>query len=65
MTVHLSEADARRLGFTKKGKTKTTRKAAGRDGATSRCRCGEEFTTDAAETRHVARGHNLFESVLE
>ena len=64
MTVHLSEADARRLGFTK-GKTKTTRKAAGRDGARSRCACGEEFTTDAAETRHVAPGHHLFESVLE
>lgn len=63
-TARMSKAEAAKLGLIDK-KPKTTRKAAKRDGAVSRCvSCGETFTTDAAETRHVAAGHARFETVL-
>ena len=56
-TIRMSEAEAKRAGLVKT-KGRTTRKAAGRDGATSRCVThGETFTTDAAEDRHVAEHH--------
>jgi len=32
--------------------------------ATVHCSCGETFTSDAAETRHVGQGHARFETVL-
>lgn len=58
MTAHLTPAQARALGI---GNTlpvvprRTTRRALARDRATSTCHaCGATFTTDAAETRHVA-----------
>lgn len=54
MTVHLTEAEARRLGFTAKARARPTRRTEPRAGAVTVCHvCGERFSTDAAETRHV------------
>jgi hypothetical protein len=65
--VTLTPAQARRLGIDvppSAGVTRRTRRAVPGHG-TSRCTtCGETFTTDAAETRHVTRGHNRYETVL-
>lgn len=65
MSARLTEAEARRAGLLAP-KSRKTRKAAPRNGAPSRCKCGEEFTTDAAETRHVEQnpGHCRIETVL-
>lgn len=66
MTARISEADARRLGLTAPTKrSKRTTKGSGRAGATSRCHdCELEFTSDAAEGRHLAdTGHARYESV--
>ena len=55
MTV--AEARAAGLLDTAKptGRRRTTRETAPRDGAVTVCvDCGQRFTTDAAETRHVA-----------
>jgi hypothetical protein len=58
MTAHLTAAEARRLGFdvpATAARPRATRKALARDRAVSTCHtCGATFTTDAAETRHVA-----------
>jgi len=64
MTVHLSEKDAKRLGLTKKSASK--KKPMARDGAESRCvACGETFTSDAAETKHLEQTkHARYESVF-
>jgi len=64
MTV--AEAKAAGLLDPKPGKKRTTRKAAPRDKAVSRCvMCGETFTTDAAEGRHlVATRHARYETPL-
>jgi hypothetical protein len=67
VVARMSVADAARAGLLDQParKPRTTRKAVPRDGAVSRCQCGEVFDTDAAETRHVrSPGHNRFESVL-
>ena len=64
--VELTEAQAKKLGI-EVPKTKKSRKGMGRDGARSRCvKCGEEFTSDAAETRHLIETmHARYEGVLE
>lgn len=68
MTAHLTPAQARalaryltpdqieRLGpVLEHTPRRTTRRAVPRDRAVSTCHaCAEQFTTDAAETRHVA-----------
>lgn len=61
--VWMSEQEARRAGLLT-SKTKTTRKSVPRSKSTSRCQaCGEEFTSDAAETRHVEEtGHARYET---
>lgn len=66
VTIHMTEEQARKAGLlTSKKKTRTTRKAAGRAGAKSRCSCGEVFTSDARETAHVGIGHAKFETIIE
>jgi len=64
VTVRLSPAEARRLGIDTPT-TRTTRRVA-RAPYHSRCTaCGDEFTTEAAEERHLAAGgHHRYESVL-
>jgi hypothetical protein len=66
MTARLTEREARRAGLLAAKATRTTRRTAPREkGTTSLCvGCGATFTTIAAEDRHVALGHNRFESVL-
>lgn len=65
MTARMSEREARRAGLVAP-KSRTTRRVAPREkGTRSRCKCGEEFTTIAAEDAHVAAGHNRFESLFE
>jgi hypothetical protein len=60
MTAHLTAAQARALGIMNTlpvvvPHKRTTRKALPRERAMSVCHtCGERFTSDAAETRHVA-----------
>jgi hypothetical protein len=56
VTAHLTAAEARRLGIDVPApRRRTTRRALPRAGSVSVCHtCGERFTTDAAETRHVA-----------
>lgn len=65
VTVRMSEAEARKAGLTK-AKKRTTRNAAPRDKAETRCcTCGEVFTGDTAETNHVERvGHYRYEMVI-
>lgn len=68
MSAHLTEAEARALGLpVPQRRRRPTRSSGGRRSARSRCvACGEEFTSDTAETRHVeTAGHHRFESVLE
>lgn len=66
MSVHLTEAQARKLGFTP-AKSKSKKKGMARAGAKTRCcTCGEVFTSDAAETRHVEEArHFRYEGVDE
>jgi hypothetical protein len=56
MTAHLTPGQARALGLDVPApRPRTTRKALPRGRAPSTCHaCGATFTTDAAETRHVA-----------
>jgi hypothetical protein len=56
MTAHLTAAQARALGLNVPApRPRPTRRALPRERAVSVCHaCGERFTTDAAETRHVA-----------
>lgn len=59
MTAHLTAAQARRLGIdvpaTAARPRRATRLALPRGRAVSVCHtCSERFTTEAAETRHVA-----------
>lgn len=65
--VHLTPAEAHRLGIDAPGaRTRTTRRVA-RGPYLTRCRCGAVFTTQASEDRHVAvaGGHLRFECVLD
>jgi hypothetical protein len=58
MTAHISNADARRLGLIPGGKTKPTRKEAAGPYRTVCVMCKEQFTTPAAEDRHLTEtGH--------
>jgi hypothetical protein len=59
VTVHLTTAQARALGVTTApARKRTTRQALPRDGAVTVCHtCGDRFTTDAGETRHVDNVH--------
>lgn len=58
--VHLTPEQAARYGFIKPArKSRTTRKVA-RGRYHTRCVCGQEFTTQAAEDRHVTAGHNRY-----
>jgi hypothetical protein len=61
MTARLSNADLRRLGLVPDKKRTTRRTASGP--FHHRCvTCGEEFTTDASETRHLnAERHYRYE----
>jgi hypothetical protein len=64
----MTVAEAKAAGLLDAPKKKrTTRKAAPRDGAESRCAtCGEVFTTNAAEERHtLAERHYRFETVIQ
>jgi uncharacterized C2H2 Zn-finger protein len=66
VTVNLTAAQAKALGLNVTTRTKTTRKAATNDDGPyhTRCTsCGDEFTVQAAENRHVADGHNRFEII--
>jgi hypothetical protein len=63
VTVRLTPEQARALGLDTKARRKTTRKTAEGKYHT-RCNCGEEFTTAAAENRHVQPGHQRFTLVL-
>jgi hypothetical protein len=56
VTINLTAAQARALGLDVPAvRQRLTRKALARAGAVSTCvTCGEQFTTAAAETRHVA-----------
>ena len=56
MAAHLTAAQARALGIDVPApRPRPTRKALARGRQVSTCHdCGEQFTTDAAETRHVA-----------
>jgi len=66
VTAHLSEAEARRLGLVAPAsKKRTTRKAADGPYHTRCCACREEFTVEAAETRHVeSTSHARYEVVV-
>lgn len=67
MAVYLTEAQARKLGFTPKKSGGTKKKGMGRGGAATRCvACGEVFTRDVDEDRHLAETpHRRYEAVLE
>lgn len=60
--VHLTEAQAEKLGIKTAGKKKS-KKGMGRGGAVSICAtCGERFTSDKKETEHMEREkHYRFE----
>jgi hypothetical protein len=64
MPLHLTPQQAKALAANVTGKTggrkRTTKRAIARNGARTRCTCGVEFTTDAAEDDHVAHSHNRF-----
>ena len=64
----MTVAEARAAGLLDRspGRKRTTRKAAPRAGAVSRCVvCGVTFTTDAAEGRHMeTERHWRYETVL-
>jgi hypothetical protein len=62
IAVKLTPAQAKALGVDTKSK-RTTRKTAKAKYHT-RCSCGEEFHSEAAETRHVAAGHHRFDLVF-
>lgn len=66
MTIRMTEEQARKAGLLKDPST-SKRKGMGRGGAKSRCAaCGEEFTGDAAETRHLEETkHARYETVIE
>lgn len=67
MPAHLTPAQARALGVdvpASSGAGRRTRKAAPGHGVSRCATCGETFTTDAAEDRHVTAGHNRFETVV-
>lgn len=55
MVARITAAEARKLGIdTKLGRTRTTSRTAKGVKYHTRCtKCGEEFTTQAAEDRHV------------
>lgn len=65
MTVHLTEAQARKLGFTPT-KSTSTKKGMGRGKAETRCAtCGEVCAGETAEKRHNDEtGHGRFEIPL-
>lgn len=66
MSLHLTPEQARKLGI-EAPKSKSKRKGMARAGAKTRCvTCGEVFTGDAAETRHVNEArHYRYEGVDE
>lgn len=54
MTIHMTEQQARAAGLLKGKQSKRSTAGSGRDGALSRCHaCGEEFTSDTKETKHM------------
>ncbi len=64
MPARLTPAQAKALGLDVKHKSRVRKTAAAP--YASRCVvCGDEFPTEAAESRHVAGGHNRFELILE
>jgi len=67
MTARLTEAEARKLGLdVPKKKARTTRKTAAGPYHTRCKKCGEEFTTQAAEDRHLkVTRHVRYELVFE
>ena len=65
MTVRLTPAEARRLGIDPTPtRTRTTRREAAGPYHTRCTTCGDEFTTIAAEDRHLTAGHHRYELVL-
>lgn len=66
VTVRMSEKEAKRAGLVAP-KSKSTRRAAPHAGAISRCcSCKTEFTTIAAENRHVEETkHARYETVID
>ena len=67
MPAHLTPAEARALGIDapKAGRTRTTRKVARGPYASVCFDCGEAFTTQAAETRHLnATRHARYQLAL-
>lgn len=65
MAVHLTEAQARKLGF-KPTKSKSKKKGMGRGKAETRCTtCGVVCAGETAEKRHNDQtGHGRYEVVL-
>lgn len=64
MSVRLTPAQAAKLGIgTPPATTRDRRQSRGP--YHTRCTCGEEFRTIAAEDDHVSAGHNRFELILE
>jgi hypothetical protein len=65
MAVRLTPAQARAIGVDTAAPKRTTRRAAAGPYHTRCTRCGEEFTTEAAEERHlIAAHHARYELVL-
>jgi len=65
MAARLSKAEAKALGLPVPAPTKTRREASGPYLTVCRT-CGEEFTTMAAETRHLVDTHHArYEVIFE
>ena len=59
MTAHLSAREARALGLQAPARRRTTAPGAYHTACVA---CGEEFTTQAAETRHlISSGHRRYQ----
>lgn len=67
MSIRMTEEQARAAGLLKGKAKKKSTAGMGRGGAVSRCTtCQVEFTSDAAEDRHMAETpHRRFETVVE
>jgi hypothetical protein len=65
VTVNMSAAQATALGLDVKAPKRTPRTTAHASYRTYCTSCLMEFTTRAAEDRHVAPGHNRFSIILE
>lgn len=64
MAAHLTADEARALGIDVKGKGRRKKNTAVESGPYRwRCSCGETGDSHASADRHVAPGHNRFETI--